>query len=267
VALSYLLEVTGPIPLADGATLSSSNAVDLLLNQVYVTIPDAEQQNEYFADAAARVFDAVASGAGNPRDLVTALRRGVDEGRIYVWSADRTEQATLSTGAVAGDLLPADGDSAALGFYLNDATGAKMQYYLDSQVEVESTGCIDGVQTLTATQTLTSNAPADAADLPVSIIGPGFGAPPGTMLMNLRVYLPSEGTFGQMRINDKPVTYTRATHEDHPVAVAAILLEPGETQVLEFEVSTAPGQTGDAVVDVTPGIRPMPVLPAVASSC
>ena len=51
------------------------------------------------------------------------------------------------------------------------------------------------------------------------------------------------------------------------MAVAAILLEPGETQVLEFEVSTAAGQTGDAVVDVTPGIRPTAVLPAVASTC
>jgi hypothetical protein len=142
-----------------------------------------------------------------------------------------------------------------------------MQYYLDSQVKVESTGCAEGIQTMMATHTLTSNAPADASDLPISIIGPGFGAPPGTMLMNLRVYLPRDGTFGQMHINDKPVTYTRATHEDHPVAVAAILLEPGETQVLEFEVSTAAGQTGDAVVDVTPGIRPTAVLPAVASTC
>ena len=35
MALSYLLDYTGPIELADGTRLTSDNAVDLLLHEAY----------------------------------------------------------------------------------------------------------------------------------------------------------------------------------------------------------------------------------------
>ena len=40
VALSYLLRATGPITLPTGETLTSENAADLLLNQVYLKYPE-----------------------------------------------------------------------------------------------------------------------------------------------------------------------------------------------------------------------------------
>jgi hypothetical protein len=268
VALSYLLEATGPVTLRDGATLTSSNAVDVLLNQVYVDIPDPVEQNEYFADAASRVFDAVASGAGSPRLLVDGLARGVAEGRIYAWSTDEQEQATLSDTAMGGELIPADGKTPYVGFYLNDATGAKMQYYLDYDAVVEATGCAtDGTQTFDATFTMTSNAPADGADLPVSIIGPGFGAPPGTMLMNLRVYAPAGGTFGTMTVGKQKLRFDTLAHDDHVVARLAILLTPGETQRLKVELTSGPDQTGAPRVDITPGVRPGAEAQVSGSAC
>jgi hypothetical protein len=268
VALSYLLEATGPITLRDGSSLTSSNAVDLLLNQAYVEIPDPVEQNEYFADAAARVFAAVAGGDGDPRVLIEGLARGVREGRIYAWSADEQEQATLSDTPLAGELLPAQGQTPHVGFYLNDATGAKMQYYLDYDVALEATDCAtDGTQTFDATFTMTSNAPGDAADLPESIIGPGFGAPPGTMLMNLRVYAPAGGTFGTMTLGKQKLLFETLAHENHVVARLAILLTPGETQRLKMELTSGPDQAGSPVVDITPGVRPGPAPQVSGSAC
>jgi len=268
VALSYILEATGPITLADGAQLTSSNAVDLLLNQIYVTVPDPVEQNEYFADAAARVFDAVASGTGDPRLLIEALARGVAEGRIYAWSADSEEQQTLASTSLAGELVPVGGEQPHLGFYLNDATGAKMQYYLEYSVGIDPVACDDeGQQVMESTVSMTSNAPADSAELPESIIGPGFGFPPGTMAVNLTVYAPGGGSFGSVRVDGKKVFFDRRVHEQHPVAVVPIFLRPGVTQVLEVEITSGPDQSGTPAVVTTPGIRPGLVTEVSASAC
>lgn len=80
-----------------------------------------------------------------------------------------------------------------LAFYLNDATGAKMQYYLDHQTSVKATKCSEaGVQTYETT--FTSDASADAANLLAAVRGPDFGAEPASMLMNLYLYAPSGST-------------------------------------------------------------------------
>ena len=96
VALSYLLEGTGPVGVPGGTKLSAANAVDLLLSEVYRTQPDAELQNVFFAAAARAVFDAVASGKGDPAALLEGLTRSANEGRVFAWSAEPREQQLLA---------------------------------------------------------------------------------------------------------------------------------------------------------------------------
>ncbi len=86
VALSYLLSATGPVDLGGGRQLTAGNAVPLLLHDVYVKL-DPAAQDRFFAAAAGKVFAAVSSGQGDPRRLMSAIARGVDEGRVLVWSA------------------------------------------------------------------------------------------------------------------------------------------------------------------------------------
>ena len=64
VAMSYLLNATGPVTLANGKQLTADNAVDYLLHDVYMETPDPEKQNAIFADAASKVFAALTTGAG-----------------------------------------------------------------------------------------------------------------------------------------------------------------------------------------------------------
>ena len=68
VALSYLMNATGPIKLATGETLTSQNAVQYLLSDVYAKYPDQLVQNAVFASAAQAVFTAVTSGQRSPKD-------------------------------------------------------------------------------------------------------------------------------------------------------------------------------------------------------
>ena len=175
VAMSYLLNATGPVTLADGTKLTAANAVDYLLHDVYMTEPDPDRQNAIFADAASKVFAALTTSQGDAQALFDGLLKGAQEHRIRVWSADEAERNLLATTPLAGRMPTEATSTPQLGVYLNDGTGAKMDYYLKYGVDVAPQSCAaDGSQTLKVTITLKSTAPSDAAALPESVIGPGY---------------------------------------------------------------------------------------------
>ena len=58
-----------------------SNAVDVLLSDVYRRQPDPELQNAFFALSARAVFDAVTSGKGRPDVLLEGLTRSASRGQ------------------------------------------------------------------------------------------------------------------------------------------------------------------------------------------
>jgi hypothetical protein len=61
VALSYLLEATGPVTVPD-VTLTADNAVLELVHRVYLRYPSPEDQDAWFREVAREVFDTVLSG-------------------------------------------------------------------------------------------------------------------------------------------------------------------------------------------------------------
>ena len=256
VALSYALKGTGSVKLADGTKLTSDNAVDQLLNQVYVDYSDPAAQDAYFASAAKEIFDALSSGIGDSTTVVSQLAKAAGEGRVLVWSKDKTEQSVLQDTQIAGALRGDTGKTPQVGVYLNDGTGAKMDYYLETTNDVRSQQCTaDGVQSLVTTTTLKSTAPSDAKRLPRSIIGPGFGSPTGSMLVNLRAYAPFGGSITGATINGKKSTLFSATQNGRPIGVVSALLKPGDSQVITFTMRTGKGQTNDPKLTATPGVN------------
>lgn len=268
VTLSYLLEGTGPITLADGTTLTEDNAVEVLLNGVYVNYPDGKQQDAFFAAATDKIFDNLLNGAANPTEVLSALTRATNERRVAVWSDDKSIQSEIAGTAVAGELPVKDAAKSALGVYFNDATGAKMQYYLDYDVAAKSTTCsADGVQTYETVTTLMSKAPADAADLPESIKGPGLGAAPGTMLVNTYVYAPAGGKVTKLTIDGKETTSFPGTHHGRGVTQVTVEVGPGQTTTVEATVVSGKNQSGTAQVLATPSVTPGTKSSTVKSSC
>lgn len=268
IALSYLLRGTGPISVPGGQTLTASNAVDELLHQVYLDEPDPDDQNAVFAAAAKSVFNAVTSGRGSAQVMFDGLLEGAQQDRLLIWSADHSEQSILETTDLAGQI---DSDTAStpdLGVYLNDGTGAKMDYYLDYGVDVTSESCTSaGQQELTVAITLTSKAPADARDLPIPIRGRGFGSPPGHILTNVLLYAPVGATISHPLYDDKKSFFQPADHADHPVAGQSIDLGPGQTHRLTYTVTTADAQRGTADVKITPGFPGAGKVTVARSAC
>lgn len=269
VTLSYLLRGLGPVELSDGTRLTSENAVEELLNNVYVKFPDNKDQDAFFESATQQIFDKVVAGAGDPTTVLKALTRATNERRVSVWSTDQSINDEIARTPLAHALPTGKDASPAIGYYLNDATGAKMQYYLKSDITGKSTQCTeDGVQSYTTEMSLASSAPADASTLPESIRGPGFGAVPGSMLMNLYVYAPTGGKITAVSFDGKETRFFQQLSQDgRPVAQITVQVNPGQTVKVGVNVDSGKGQTGATNVESTPSIKPRGSVTTWKSSC
>ncbi|KQX74264.1 DUF4012 domain-containing protein [Aeromicrobium sp. Root472D3] len=267
VTLSYVLDGIGPITLDDGSTLTSSNAVDVLLNGVYVNYPEPDAQDAFFASATQKIFDKVLAGQGDPTALLKALTKATDERRVQVWTKDSAITDALGDSAVAGKLPTGTAADSSIGIYLNDATGAKMQYYLDYDISAKATRCTEsGTQSFETTTTLTSSAPADSAQLPESIRGPGFGAEPGSMLLNYYVYAPDGGKVTALTIDGEDAAYP-LTQDGRGVDLTTVQLDPGQTVTVKATISGKDGQRWATRLLATPSIKPGSESSVIRSAC
>ena len=67
VALGYILAATGPVDVGNGAMIDSTNAVKVLLSDVYQAYADPAAQDAFFAQVTQRVFDRDHGGWGGAR--------------------------------------------------------------------------------------------------------------------------------------------------------------------------------------------------------
>ena len=255
VTVSYLLGVTGPVQVGD-YTLTADNAVDTLLNQVYIDFPAPVDQDAFFQLVAKTVFEKIASGeVGKPRELLRALVRAGDEGRVAVHLSDEAEQERIAARRVAGSTRDANGVAQALNILLQDATGSKMSYYLDYRTRAAVTSCTAEVARVRVTTTLVSEPPADPASLPRYITGgANTGTKPGDQLVQVRLLTPSEGRIRGFTIRGKKYGPRSLYLEDRQVSTAYLLLEPDQPADVVWVVDVP--RRGEIPVRVTPGIEP-----------
>ncbi len=259
VLLSYLLEATGPVQVGD-LTLTADTAVATLLSDAYVRYPEPRAQDAFFAAAAQAVFGAVTSGQADAKALVTALVRGGDEGRVRIWNA-RDDDQEYVLGTTLSGMLPADNsDGPRLGVYLNDGTGAKMDYYLDTRVTLASGVChADGRPTYRVTVTLRNDAPADAAtSLPAYVTGAGaFGVEPGRIKTLVGVYGPvdSDNQGVTDAASGEQAAGFAALDRGRPAVVVPTELGPGDSVTLVYEFLGTARERGPVTVELTPTLN------------
>jgi hypothetical protein len=258
VALSYLLRATGPISLPTGDVMTADNAVQLLLSDVYARYENPSDQDDFFAAAAASVFSAVSGGAADPKALLEGLAKAGSEHRVLVWSAHDDDQAVLADTTLAGGLPKSDAETKRFGVYLNDATGAKMDLYLDAHIGVGQVTCRkDGRPNYGVSVTLTNAAPADAGTaLPEYVTGGGaFGVTPGHVKTLVSVYGPPGTQDLGMTRDGAVVGYHPTTDSGYPVSTTSVELAPGESTVLQFGWLGAEAFAGKLVTQATPVIN------------
>lgn len=281
VALSYILDATGPVKITDPelvalasaglpTELTGRNVVQTLLSDVYARIEQPILQDAYFAGVAQEIFATLSDGRGDSKSLIEGLTRGAEEGRVLVWSGLAAEQSVIGKYALSGSI---DGPSVApaqFGVYFNDGTGAKMDYYVKRTVQLLKECPKDGYEQTTIRVISTNTAPADAAtSLPAYVTGDGvFGIPPGSVQTNVVAYGPVQANAETARLDGQRTDFATYIHSNRPVGVMAIKLAPGESSTVEFTFGKIVQHTEPNVV-VTPTVQAVKdvILPTEIPSC
>jgi len=268
VALSYVLRGTGPVPLANGAQLTANNAVPFLLNSVYQTVQNATAQNDFYALAARRTFDALVAGQGNQTLAIRGLVTAAMQRRVLAWSPIPQVSKVIGRNRLSGALPGADtGSQPQVGIYYNDGVAGKMEYFLRQRTTAQSLGCSGGVQRIKVTTTLRSTAPAVVSGLSVYIKGLGQYAVPGHILMQMYVYSPWKGSIESIRADGRDVTATNGRQEGQEVGQLAVDLAPGKSMTVTSVLRGGPGQTGNIQVASTPVLENIPDPGTFTSTC
>ncbi|MEV8508795.1 DUF4012 domain-containing protein [Actinoplanes sp. NPDC051475] len=259
IALSYLLRATGAVKMPEGEPLTGDNAVRVLLSEAYAKYPDPADQDVYFAKAARATFEALIKGQGDAKGMVTQLARAAGERRLLMWTADATEEAALA-GTVLEGRLPTDSPSRpTVGVFLNDGTGAKLDYYLSHAAEMTVGDCDEeGGRDFHLKLTFGSTAPT--ANLPDYVTGLALTGDKYTSRTNVMIFSPTGGGVVEMTSAGKEVEFGTGLERDRAVAVLTVELPPGASKT--YDVTIQPGalpEGGDPVYPqlwTTPGVRP-----------
>lgn len=281
VALSYLLNATGAVRLTDPqilelaagglpTQLTANNVVPTLLSDVYAKIPAPAMQDAYFAGVAQKVFEAFSSDEIDPQKLLDGLTRGVNEGRVLVWSGDKKEQAIISDYQVGGSISGPSVSPTQFGVYFNDGTGAKMDYYVRRRVKLIEECTSDEYAKVKVHITSTNTAPADASSaLPEYVTGGGIlGVRAGTVQTNITAYGPVQSNVETAVINGTKTPFSAQQHNGRPVGTVTVSLAPGQSATVEMTFDQIVQHAAPSLV-VTPTVESVKdvVLAAQSAEC
>ena len=279
VALSFILNATGPVKISDPAVLrignglptelTGSNVVRTLLSDAYAKIREPELQDVYFAAAAKEIFSALSSGQADSKKLMDALSKGAAERRILLWSASTSEQVVIGNYPLGGMVSGAAVSATQFGIYFNDGTGAKMDYWMKRSVQVVKDCTRDGYREVTLRVTSTNTAAPDAAQsLPPYVTGNGaFGVPAGSVQTNVVAYGPAQSNVDTVVKDGDKVPFAAQRHGQRSVGTSTIQLAPGATTSVDFNFGhiVQQGQPEIVVTPTTQLVKDVVQAPAPAS--
>lgn len=263
VALTDLLAATGPVALGDDLVLTSENAVDLLLGDLYYTFQPLEVDaiNQAFAAA---TIGKLFSGAIAVPALLNALGPSIEQGRIRVWSSRESEQSLIEGSPFdhRGPRTSAEGSE--LGIYFMDATPGKMQRFMTQSVTIENLSCAPNRLVRVTVDLANTVDPTIVNDLPTYVTGSARSVERGEIRVSALVYAQDGFTLEKTSVKGKSDPPRRAADGEYAVTQIRTTIRPGEMNRLVFEYST---ETAEAIgADITPVVNPTELTAAPACS-
>jgi len=251
VALGYMLE-NAPERDIDGITVSGKNLAEVMLRDAYSVFASPSDQDAFFAKAAGALFGDVVSGGDA---TVAGVQRALKEGRFAVWSADATEQSILEGTRAGGDFLARDD---AAGVFLNDGSGSKIGYYIDTEVTSQIRRCeasdqvIDGV----VTATITHSFDGSVEELPAYVSGGGVYVSPGRFEANLLMYPPAGMNVRNLTADGERANMQSVRHGSRVATSTRIGVDPGQSVTLTYDLVPTGGVITWTSLAVTPSSKP-----------
>lgn len=256
VFLQRMLAVSGPVTVGNGVMLDGTNTAQYLLNQVYIDVPEAEQ-NDYFGDVAATVFTHIMQHANDPKGFLNAVASSITDGHLKLWSAHQEEQNQLLTTPIAG-ALKTTASTPEMGVYFSDISQAKMDWYLHREVSVEydKVGISGGDQYTVRIKLTNMMTAEEAASLPRYIVGPFLDdLTAGQVRTGAFVYAPAGGRLVDWTMSDGSGFDGITVHNGLTVGTKTITLGPGESYEIVCHVQSAPGVRTPLTLVQTPQVE------------
>jgi hypothetical protein len=268
VALSYILGAVGPVTMPDGETISKDNVVELTESTVYTRFAaDNNARKQYLQDVASEVVKKVTGLVQSPRQLLDALGKAVNEGRIAVWSSSPTDQQVLEKTALA-HVVP-DDPAPYASVVINNLGGNKLDYYLTRHIEYTAGACDGETRKSVVTVRLTNNVPAGA--LPDYVVsndglsnnGLPFDVPSGTNVTWVSLLATTNAKLTRATVDGQQVPIFTGTERGHPIFHAQLAIERGHTVELRYELTepTSPGAPRVPIQPLLDDVAPVVSVP------
>ena len=253
VALGYVLRATDPITLSTGDVLKAESLVPLLLNDVYLRFTSKDKvannlaQDNVFGEAVDATFGALTGGPLDVNRLLDALSQGWSERRIMYWSSDPAQAAALSQIGTNGELPVSDSKTERIGLYVQDAVGAKINFYLRQDLTLSQGTCrTDGLTSYRASFDLKNTlAAAGVEKLPFHVTGEykKYGLKAGEQRLIVRLYAPEGMQIVNASVNNVPVALADLHDTTWSVGQVQVQIPPEQTANITYDMIAADGPT------------------------
>jgi hypothetical protein len=235
-ALSYLLEVTGPIEVSRVPhPITAENVVEWSLNRAYYQFDDKQERKDTLAEVAEKVWQRLISGRDlDPAALFEAFGRSLTERHLVVYSSDPEEQAVIQRLGIGGEVKRVTGDYL---FIVGQNAGEnKMDYYLERDISYRGDLSHDGGINGTLEVTLRNTAPSDIP-LPNYIGGsrPHLGLESGTARTYLSVFVPGRAILREVLVDrESSNNFDNRLEFDKRVFIVNLDVKAGESRSVTF---------------------------------
>jgi len=255
-ALSYVLQATGPITLTSGEVITSENVVAETLQKAYKryeTNNDARKQ--YLVDIMNAAASKITSGQFSKVGIAKAIKRGLIENRILMYSRDKAAEDQLASVRLGGYLTTAPNNE--FRAVIQNIDASKLDYYLQKSVTVESKSCKNVQQTqvrVKLTNTLKTGKGLPAYVLTRADKGKPAQLVTGQHRFKLFIYGPTDAKLvSVLRENRTQGLGGGSTERGRPIYVADVDLAPGQSENL---LANFAGGVGKITFVDQPLVRP-----------
>ena len=234
-SLSYVLKATGPITLANGSVITSENVVAETLQKAYKRYEkDNNARKQYLVDIMNAAASKITSGQFSKVEMAKAIKRGLIENRILLYSRDQAAQKELSTVRLGGFLSKDPNNEYRA--VIQNIDASKLDYYLKRSVVVETKSCKNTQQTqvrVRLTNTLKSGVGLPAYVLTRADKGKPADLVTGQHRFKLFIYGPTNAKLvSVLRENREDGLGGGSTERGRPIYVADVDLAPRESEEL-----------------------------------
>ncbi|HWB65373.1 MAG TPA: DUF4012 domain-containing protein [Mycobacteriales bacterium] len=240
-ALQDLVAQTGPVAVPGyPQPLGGTNLASFVESKQYKVFqgPLLSFRKTFLGQVATAVIRKLLSGAGDPAALVSVMGHDAGTGHLRLWSAHPDEEAALAATPIAGAIPRTLAPYVALS--IDNATGAKLDYYLQRSLDYHATTCTGSTRQATVTVRLRNGAPARGLPPYVLLRGDrGVLQPERVARSRLFVllHLTHGASLDNATLDGRPVQLTSGVEQGHPVVRTELTINPGQTRVLQLDLT------------------------------